>query len=264
MRRSLVLALLAAGVLLLMAGVASATVRGVYTDKHVYSLTDTAIITVHADDGDVVSVQVSKRLGPWRWVVWNSSAKTIPVDSSDGDTGYVIFSWNISAHNHGWGLYQIRVFIGGDPSTGIPTPVRTFVLVIFRRDGGLPLSISTEGGKGTAYTLDELEDMVAQGNITPQQETEINRMFETSAQGKPTETNASAELGSNTTEPQPTNKSTITPHSGGTKPKGTPAKPPQSSVQPTSPQPTHPQTPSSSEEGPFSVLLNIFRSIFGI
>jgi|Deesub1362A_J573_1020465.scaffolds.fasta_scaffold00033_139 hypothetical protein len=50
------------------------SVDSVYTDDKKYKLNEVAVITVIADDGDIVSVQVSKKNGPTYTIVWNSSA----------------------------------------------------------------------------------------------------------------------------------------------------------------------------------------------
>ena len=262
MRLTVGLALLAASLLLVvvLAGTASASVHAVYTDKLLYSLSDTATITVNADDGDVVSVQVSKRFGPWRIVVWNSSAKTIPMDSSDGDTGYVTFAWNISSNNSGLGLYSIRVFIGGDPTTGIPTPVRTFVIVAFLQGGGMPSSLGSGHGRGAnaAYSLEELEDLVARGNITPEQEEEINRLFEGEGEGIPPSINGTDEPGSNETPSQPGNGGTGVGNNGN---KG------QSAGDKSKASGVGTSEPSGSEGTPgniISTVLDLLKALFGV
>jgi|Deesub1362A_J573_1020465.scaffolds.fasta_scaffold00033_140 hypothetical protein len=53
----------------------------------------------------------------------------IPYATFDGDTGYVVFNWDISQYNDGKGTYRIEAFIGGDPVYGIPTGKYTTVKV---------------------------------------------------------------------------------------------------------------------------------------
>ncbi|RLG22631.1 hypothetical protein DRN72_01305 [Methanosarcinales archaeon] len=50
------------------------SVDSVYTDDKKYELDEVAVITVLAEDGDTVSVQVSKKKGHSYTIVWNSSA----------------------------------------------------------------------------------------------------------------------------------------------------------------------------------------------
>jgi len=266
MRLTLRLALLAASLLLVvvLAGTASATVHAVHTDKFLYSLSDTATITVDADDGDTVSVQVSRKKGKDRQVVWNSSAKTVPMDSSDGDAGYVTFAWDISSHNSGRGAYTIQVFIGGDPTTGIPTSVSTFVVVAFSHGGGKSSSLSSESSTGNesgtganaTYSLEELEDMVAQGNITPEQEQGINRLFEGEGQGIPPSISGTGEPSTNKTPAQPVK--------GGAK-VGTSGAEGQSAEGGNLPEgASTPPSSGASGANPISTLLNFFKAFFGV
>jgi len=163
------LALMATAIVLLaLAGAATAIVHEVHTDRVLYSLSDTVTITVIADDGDTVSVQVTKKVGASRDVVWNSSAKTVPMDSADGPTGYAVFSWDVASYNSGVGIYRIQVFIGGDPLTGIPTPLQTFVLVW----GKWTYSPNNNGA------IQTMEDTVAQGGLTEAQEESLNSALE--------------------------------------------------------------------------------------
>jgi len=106
---------------LLSAHGALGAVQSVYTDDKNYYLNEVAVITVVADDGDVVSVQVWHKKGGSSTVVWNSPAYTVPASTLDGSTGEIVFHWNISLYNDGKGIYLIEVYIGGDPLHGVPT-----------------------------------------------------------------------------------------------------------------------------------------------
>ena len=50
------------------------SVDSIYTDDKKYDINEVVVITVVADDGDTVSVQVSHKNGNKYTVVWNSTA----------------------------------------------------------------------------------------------------------------------------------------------------------------------------------------------
>lgn len=243
--------LVVAGIVLLaLAGAATATVHAVHTDRSQYTLSDTVTIRVIADDGDTVSVQVTKKIGAKRQPVWNSSAKTIPMDSADGSTGYVVFSWDISSYNEGRGAYLIQVFIGGDPSTGVPTPVDTFVLVV----GANP----TMKGQQEAGSLQSVEDAIALGTLTEEQEDAINR-----ALGGEQNTTPEVQPG---TQPSPAEPpAEVGGISNATEAPALPQTPtPEEQKVPEQPAPaiTQRETPESAPLGIISVVIDSIRSLF--